>query len=152
VNRHLDFLPTLSLPGRGGGEAEARTAASSILLLASGGELLPTSEHRSFFPLKARILLCRGPVLWVLELPLELGFAGTCLDFFLCCCGYCVLCVVIIELGFAGTCLDFFFGEGSQIPCGLVYPTELYNRVCHIDRLVGFGLCRVMGIPLLELD
>jgi hypothetical protein len=82
VNRHLDFLPTLSLPGRGGGEAEARTAASSILLLASGGELLPTSEHRSFFPLKARILLCRGPVLWVLELPLELGFAGTCLDFF----------------------------------------------------------------------
>jgi hypothetical protein len=57
-----------------------------LRLRASGGEPLPTSEHCSFPPPpKARILLCRGPVLWVLELPQDrLGFAvktsGVCAD------------------------------------------------------------------------
>jgi hypothetical protein len=105
-----------------------------LRLRASGGEPLPTSEHCSFPPPpKARILLCRGPVLWVLELPQDrLGFVvKTYLVFVLMWILRSVRgCVVIVELGFAGSCLDFFLGEGSQIPCGpcgLVYPTEPYN-------------------------
>jgi hypothetical protein len=129
-----------------------------LRLRASGGEPLPTSEHCSFPPPpKARILLCRGPVLWVLELPQDrLGFVvKTYLVFVLMWILRSVRgCVVIVELGFAGSCLVFFFWRRISntvwsVWTSLPYRTLQYflcfNRVCRIDRLVGFGLCRVMG-------
>jgi hypothetical protein len=121
VNKHLDFWPVFALPtlrcssfkssrGSAGDEAAARTAASSILLLSSGGELLPSDVP---FRSKARVLLCRGPALWVLDL-LQPRFGFVVMKYLL----FVLLRVLgsvrgdqIIELGFEGSCLDFLAKE-----------------------------------------
>jgi hypothetical protein len=102
----------------GGAEAEARIAASSILLLASGGELLLPSDVP--FRSKSRILLCRGPALWVLDV-LQPRFGFVVMKYLV----FVLLRVLgsvrggqIIELGFEGSCLDFFLAKQPKYRVG----------------------------------